>query len=500
MLYKKKNLLLGFYGKMLILLCTFAFLLCAGAFYASELLSEREFDLQTERINILNRNNVRFAEESIREMLSQADLVLRLIKSEMETMGYISAERQALLKSLRDSQSIDQIAVADSEGNLIFSAVPLQAPLNILHREHFQAQIALDTQKLYIAAPWISRATGTPNVFFSRRINDPQGKFAGIVALSLKQDYLDSLFKKLELGESNFITMVRRDGALLMRSPFINTAEIKPDKYTKNHAGFNLINQGATSGTFVITAERSLEGVDRMNAFKLMPDYPLVIMVGVTKEEALRDAFQLEKTYHLIARVVSLFVLLTFLIIGGLLRKQFTASKELEYLGSHDKLTGLLNRYHLEENINHEMARAERYNNPLCMIVFDLDYFKQVNDTWGHLVGDAVLKQSSQITKELLRKSDVFARMGGDEFMVIMSETPCNGARIAAEKIRSTIAEHSCQQAGTVTVSMGIAEWRMGESFGDWYERADKALYRAKEQGRNCIVSAEDDAEIHEDN
>ena len=136
MKYRKKILFADFYGKIFILLLlgALAFLLCAGVFYASDILSERELGLQTERINILNRNNARFAEESIRQMLSQADLVLRLIKSDMETAGYISAERQALLKSLRNSQNFDQIAVADVDGNLTFSAVPLQTQLNIFNR------------------------------------------------------------------------------------------------------------------------------------------------------------------------------------------------------------------------------------------------------------------------------------------------------------------------------------------------------------------------------
>ena len=130
------------------------------------------------------------------------------------------------------------------------------------------------------------------------------------------------------------------------------------------------------------------------------------------------------------------------------------------------------------------------------MIVFDLDFFKQVNDNWGHPVGDSVLKHTSQIAKRLLRKSDVFARMGGDEFMVIMPETSCAGARVAAEKIRSNITENPHPQAGLVTVSIGVAEWRTGESFGNWYERADDALYQAKKQGRNCIACAEDDIGI----
>lgn len=490
MINKRNNLFMGVYGHTTMLLCTLVFLFCAVTFYATEKLSERETILQTERINILNRNNARFAEESIRQMLSMADLILRLLKSDMETLGYISGEHQVLLKSLREMQNIDQIAVADVAGNLIFSAVPLQTNLNIINREHFQAQIKADTQKMYIAAPWISRATGIPNIFFSRRINDPQGNFAGIVAVSLKQDYLDSLFRKLELGASNFITIVRRDGTFLMRSPFIDSSEIKPDQYTDSHAGFYRINQGEMSGTYVTTAQQSLVGVTRINAFSVLPDYPLVILVGVTKEEALRDTYQLHGTYRLIAIVFSVFIFLTFLTIWWLLRKQFVASKELEYLGNHDKLTGLLNRYHLEENVEHEIERAERYQESLCMIVFDLDGFKKVNDTWGHPVGDAVLKQTAKISKRLLRKSDLFARMGGDEFMVIMPETPCNGAVVVAEKIRCSLAEHVHYQSGRVTVSLGIAEWQNGESFTEWYERADSALYQAKKQGRNHFAIA----------
>lgn len=163
--------------------------MCRGLFLAT-MLSNREINLQTAKIDVSNRNNVRFAEESIQQALLQVEMVLGLMKMDMETLGYIPVEHQALLKLLSDSQNFDQVAVADAEGNLIFSAVPLQTKLNIASREHFQAQIKADTQKIYIAAPWISRATGKPNIFISRRVNDPQGNFAGIVSISLKQNFL----------------------------------------------------------------------------------------------------------------------------------------------------------------------------------------------------------------------------------------------------------------------------------------------------------------------
>ena len=112
---------------------------------------------------------------------------------------------------------------------------------------------------------------------------------------------MDNLFRQLEFGESNFITIVRRDGAFLMRSPYLDSAAIKPDQYTNQHAGFDLINQGVMSGTYVTTAEKSLVGLTRINAFKVLPDYPLVVLVGISREEALRDAFQLQITYNRIA-------------------------------------------------------------------------------------------------------------------------------------------------------------------------------------------------------
>ena len=475
-----------------IILCVISIFLCAGAFFLATMLSNREINLQTAKIDVSNRNNVRFADESIQQALLQVEMVLGLMKMDMETLGYIPVEHQALLKLLSDSQNFDQVAVADAEGNLIFSAVPLQTKLNIVSREHFQAQIKADTQKIYIAAPWISRATGKPNIFISRRVNDPQGNFAGIVSISLKQNFLDSLFRKLELGESHFITLVRRDGIFLARSPFINNSEIKPDRYINNHAGFKLINQGVMDGTYVTTAENSVVGLTRSNAFKVLPDYPLVILTGVTLEDGLRDTFQLQKTYYYIASAFSTLVLIFFLAYWWLLHKQYTTNKELEYLSGHDKLTGLLNRYCIEKTLDHEIARAERYQESLSMIIFDLDHFKKVNDHWGHPVGDEVLKQVAQITTSTLRKSDVLVRMGGEEFMAVMPQLGYTGAIVVAEKIRLNLSMSAHPKAGIVTASLGVAERRRGESFEEWYKRADWAMYQAKTQGRNRVVSADE--------
>ncbi len=154
-----------------------------------------------------------------------------------------------------------------------------------------------------------------------------------------------------------------------------------------------------------------------------------------------------------------------------------------------DKLTGLHNRYFLEERLQEEFERADRYDEALSMVLFDLDHFKKVNDTWGHLVGDDVLMQAAATASYFIRASDFLARIGGEEFALVMPQTPLKGAVKAAEKIRSALGQCIHPHAGQVTASFGVAQRMKGESFKNWYQRTDAALYRAKNNGRNCVAS-----------
>lgn len=164
--------------------------------------------------------------------------------------------------------------------------------------------------------------------------------------------------------------------------------------------------------------------------------------------------------------------------------------KLTEFLAITDELTGLHNRHFLEQNIKSVMDRSDRYDETVSLIMFDLDHFKQVNDTWGHPVGDAVLKQTAHVARKLIRSSDLLIRFGGEEFLLLMPHTNVSGATAAAEKIRNSLAGFDHADAGRVTASFGIAEKTRYESFESWYARADEALYDAKQSGRNRVVSA----------
>ena len=162
--------------------------------------------------------------------------------------------------------------------------------------------------------------------------------------------------------------------------------------------------------------------------------------------------------------------------------------EQLRQSAIKDELTGLFNRHYFESIIYEQMQIADRYEEPLSMVLLDLDHFKQVNDTWGHPVGDELLKLTAVNIDKAIRESDILVRFGGEEFIVLMPRTSIDGALHAAEKIRAAVENNPLAVVGTQTASLGVAERMKVESFRHWYRRLDKALYQAKQTGRNRVV------------
>jgi len=167
--------------------------------------------------------------------------------------------------------------------------------------------------------------------------------------------------------------------------------------------------------------------------------------------------------------------------------KQKQAEELLKSAAIKDELTGLYNRRFLDAIIEEEISRAERYEIPLSAFMIDIDYFKKINDQWGHPVGDDVLKMLMNNT----RMSDYLIRIGGEEFIVLLPNTNVDGAYKAAEKVRKAIEESIHPLVGKYTASFGVAERARGETYRNLYKRIDDALYKAKESGRNCVVVAD---------
>ncbi len=167
---------------------------------------------------------------------------------------------------------------------------------------------------------------------------------------------------------------------------------------------------------------------------------------------------------------------------------------ELERRIAFDHLTGAYNRIKLEHQLETETQKADRVGYPVTLVMFDVDRFKRVNDTLGHDVGDRVLQELVRRVQSRIRQTDMLARWGGEEFMLMLPGTDYRGGLKLAETIRREIADTPFPEAGTVTVSFGVGTYRAGEPLKPLIKRVDQALYRAKDEGRNRVVGAEEAA------
>ena len=190
--------------------------------------------------------------------------------------------------------------------------------------------------------------------------------------------------------------------------------------------------------------------------------------------------------------------------VSGLRNKLHDRNSELRealevvhHAARHDHLTQAYNRRYVMQAIKSEKTRADRTRRSFSVVILDIDHFKIINDRYGHLAGDRVLMAFSERTKGTLRGMDfvgsegvrTFGRYGGEEFIVVLPETDLGGSYRCAERIRYGTEDEPFDDVFKVTVSAGVAEYRLGESIEDTLRRADAALYRAKDNGRNCVVA-----------
>jgi diguanylate cyclase (GGDEF)-like protein len=252
----------------------------------------------------------------------------------------------------------------------------------------------------------------------------------------------------------------------------------------------------------LILLDLMMPGIDGLEVCRILKnddryrDIPIIFLTASNESKNLIDAFQsgavdyITKPFNMLELLARVKTHLELKYAKDQLKK---ALAELEQLALTDPLTRIPNRRHLYQIAAREMARARRYNYPFSLLIVDIDRFKQVNDTYGHLAGDEVLQSVAAIVKNTLRREDCFARFGGEEFIVLLPCTDTIAALGVANRIRTLIASSSLIVQGraiAVTASIGIATYRYEDRDLDGLiARADAALLSAKHQGRNrCIV------------
>ncbi len=161
------------------------------------------------------------------------------------------------------------------------------------------------------------------------------------------------------------------------------------------------------------------------------------------------------------------------------------------YLANHDKLTSVYNRAKFEELFDIKFKEYKRYKKELSLAILDIDHFKKINDTYGHQTGDKILKVLAKICTSSIRESDLFARWGGEEFVILMSETDIDQAKYICEKLRVKIENSTFPNNIKLTVSFGVSNLKKEDTKEKFFKKADEALYRAKSRGRNKVVAYE---------
>ncbi|WP_372882452.1 diguanylate cyclase [Psychromonas sp.] len=252
----------------------------------------------------------------------------------------------------------------------------------------------------------------------------------------------------------------------------------------------------------------SAEVAHKLSFAKLYKPYDWVIATGIYLDDLdlliETETQKMHQTHNKQKRrsfVIALLAVLISLVIMVLFEKRIrnlilsheekieAYTKKLKMLSITDSLTGLYNRYQLDNVLLSELNRAQRYNKTFSIIMLDLDKFKQINDTYGHQAGDDVIQELAKILRDNIRSSDIAGRWGGEEFMIICPETELQGAQQFAEKIRKIIELHEFSAIDGMTSSFGVAAFRNGDDIDRIMKRADQALYRAKNNGRNRVLA-----------
>ncbi len=329
---------------------------------------------------------------------------------------------------------------------------------------------------------------------FSCAFYDAAGQLEGVLVISLRPQAVGRL--GLSAEDNARLTVFRTDGAIVARDPIaLSDLSVDMSQVSKELHDFSTLSMGS----FI---DRSpFDGVERVVSFRRMDDLGLIVTAGVDKHRVLRS--WRENVYYT--------GLMVALMLGGLAvavpmvlrmvdgeaetKAELAAANErLAVLSVTDQLLGIANRRRFDEIIETEWRRSGRTGLPLSLLMIDVDKFKAFNDLFGHQEGDHCLRRVADAVKSAVqRPHDVVARYGGEEFVVILSDTDAEGARAVAERIRAAVWEaemlHPASPFLRVTISVGVASLvaNPGQAASELITLADRALYRAKDLGRNGV-------------
>ena len=316
-------------------------------------------------------------------------------------------------------------------------------------------------------------------IFINHRVNDFQGKFIAATGVGMTFDTMVHLIDSYQQRFHRDIYFIDQQGNIMLAGKSMHAVR---GAITATPGVRDIASQILNHDVKPTKLEYNLDGATVLLNSRFIPELNWYLVVEQNVESDLRP---LRQTFMLNLALSAAITLLVLVIILTAV-KQF--QNRLENMAETDAMTGLLNRQAFTFVFEQAVLDTHRSGEAMSGIMFDIDYFKQVNDTYGHLAGDLVLRDIAQISRSIFRESDVISRWGGEEFLVLLKGCPQDRAFELAEKLRNAIASHDFALESTTlrtTISICITQYVPGESLNEFFLRADEGLYQAKHRGRN---------------
>ena len=464
---------------------------------------------EIQQVNRANSNLARSVSQQIEATIALAEHVIVGVTFELErtdmTVDAIQRLQPVLVNHVSQVPAIKGLFVYDEQGRwLVHSEAFADASRDNSDRDYFIHHKNSQSAVTLISGPIVSRSSGEWIIPVSKRVNAPDGSFAGVVLATLSMTHMRATLDRFQIGEQGAIAVFHTD-RLLTRRPF------KQEDLGRRNTNSPIMTtfKAARSGT--VEAVSTIDGILRIISFEHISNYPVFVTVAVGRDEVLRD-WKTASVYQSIWVVLlcgAVAVSGSYLV--GSMRRRLKAESRLRstrdeltqandrlaHLADEDGLTGLANRRHFDARLAKAFQLAQQDQAPLAVIMVDVDDFKKYNDFYGHLQGDECLRRIAAALRTAVRRTgDLVARYGGEEMVLLMPATDAQEAAAIAEAARTAVLRlhlpHAGAPLGFVSISLGVAACMPQANTGPFalLKAADDAMYGAKVKGKNAVEVA----------